>query len=623
MSRIFATLNELRVQTRRCSLEEVARTVAAFLESQQLRLFSEHWDSFASRDIITMESLRTSRTATDASGNRFTPPEVMEASFDGVRHILREAFDGGGFGEGGDGNVDLESAIGFTIRLGSLIETLRYQWHSVVWTGAYAQVHPMPPNDYLLDMRHAPLARLALVDIQRRNGLMARDVAECSKLLSVREVSARRVLKLERQQEGFALSVAEIRDLDDVVQKVAVELSAVYMGLIESHAVFFLDEPHPLVDGATFREVIDAWFLLALLCHQIELMYADGASRTEGLEPIRLSRAELVSRFVQVLNVDSSISEAIVSAFNYGGKHQTLWSRPLLSVGDELFLLRWPFQATHLMRLVSEWAKLDKRKAAVFSEKGHRYEEVVSTVLKSISLFPTQAIEFKPMKHRLQVEGKTDDGRDVGDVDCAFVVEDTLFILECRAVPHPAEPFEFWLVKKELEGKVEQVLRKKRFLESNPEVVQKWLSECGRMSSATISRVVALVVSNSYLLEGEQRCEPYFVHLDTVFNLLLTGGATFGVGVDEGGQEKSILVDRRMQFATVSDAIVASLKAPAKAEAFKMMVSNRQATVPKFDEADASGVILGPVLEVPEDPGQLYELMQKCSFAPHMESIAD
>jgi len=232
------------------------------------------------------------------------------------------------------------------------------------------------------------------------------------------------------------------------------------------------------------------------------------------------------------------------------------------------------------------------------------------------------SISFTPLGHRLAVKETAEDGNEVGDVDAAFIVEKTLFILECRSVGYPAEAYEFWSVNDALEDKIRQVTRKKNYIAKNPEVVASWARKLQvDLPIESIERVVSVVVSNSFLLEGERKVEPYFVHLDTLFNLLLTGRSIFGGGSDKNEQEVEFHVDFRTQAVSVADAIIRALQTPAKAEAYKASVVPLDVTIPPFDQTDATGSMRSPVAELPSGIDEVELLLRRCSFLPYVSRV--
>lgn len=625
VGRVFSTLRAIELQCRRFSYDEVAEALAAYLNRTQMAVFTDYGNALGKITQISREALHELRTSEDGHGNRFTPFEILQAGVDGTRHILKHARDQNGFGgQGTNPEVDdLRAVLPVVMRLASQFESLREQWHTVLWGGAHAIVDVRPPYAYVIDKHASRLQRLASVDLSRRESAAARDRDEIRKVNVAEMTGAKRVLMRNRTRpQGNQLAVVTVDELPRRLHELAVGLAAGHLVLVDWHVQFFLDTSHASLKGVTYRKVLDAWYCLTLLVlDDWETIQDDQASSGESSSPPLTAFAldELTGAFCTALEVTSKQAKAILNFLTYKGGRHTLWSRPLLATGNAVQLLWWPLHAGHLMRLVASWGTAESDGDDPYSDKGHRYEDLVGLVLERLRNIDAPAIRFTPLGARLAVKEKAADGNEVGDVDAAFIIDKTLFILECRALGYPAEPYEFWSVNDALENKVRQAQRKKDHITKNPGVVAAWFRQRGiAMSPPEIERVVAIVVSNSFLLEGERREEPYFLHLDTLYNVLLTGQSVFGGGFDLRGQEINFHVDFRSEDLTMGDAVIRTLRNPPKAEAFKACIVPLDMTIPPFDQTDSPGHVRSPIVAIPSDRAKIESMLRRCSFAPYV-----
>jgi hypothetical protein len=109
-------------------------------------------------------------------------------------------------------------------------------------------------------------------------------------------------------------------------------------------------------------------------------------------------------------------------------------------------------------------------------------------------------------------------------------------------------------------------------------------------------------------------CRPFFVHFDTLFNTLMTGGTEFG-DVDEQGSQRWLLVDYLPHFGTPSEAILHALKYPPKAEFYgKCARTETFHSYPAIDPSDANGWHTAWIMEFPS-VGGLDGLLKSCSFS--------
>ncbi|MHC6071572.1 hypothetical protein [Ralstonia solanacearum] len=625
VQRIFATLKEMEKRSPRFSYEEMTKAVATFAHKQQLALLAEYRNALAEVEEITQEALTTQRTATDQRGNAFTPDEVLEAIIDGAKHVLRHARENDGFGGAGDQPeaVGVEAVASEVLRMGTGLEMLRKQWHAVLWGGARVFVDPRPSGPYAIDKTTSELERMASIDLQRRQVSIGRDTRELRELYLRHRLGERRVLAWDTSSSAPPqLVVTTIDVLPENQRKAAIELAISQKAQINLTVTDFLEESPPSLKGVTYAQVLRAWYCLTLLVqdeHAQAMEHYEKFGKDSKPPIICLRPEQLNGALCEVLGVKPAEAKAVINFLTYKGHHQTLWERPLLETSDGLLSMWWPLQCGHLMRLVNDWGKADKKgeeksNVEMFSDKGHRYEELVHLMLSKLPTVENPAFRYLPLGPRLKVP---DDA--IGDVDAAFIIDRTLFVLECRAVGYPAEAFEFWNTHEELQDKTRQALRKKEYLASNPAVVASWVAHAHpTIAVPKIERVVALVLSNSFMLEGERAHQPYFVHTDTLYNALLSGYSNFGGGFDEDGREIEYHVDFRQDGVADADALLRALKRPPKAEAYKTCIATLDTLVPGFDESDSAGMMRSPVVAMPEHGRDVEALLQRCSFVQHV-----
>lgn len=620
VERLFLTLGDLERRAGKFDYADIADAVSKFLNRQQAILFRTHSEAVKGFERITLEALGSLRSAKDHLGNEFTSREVLESMVDGARHLLRRARDAKSFGGMGDASEtnDIDAVLGVALRLGSMLESLRAQWHRVLWYGAHAHIERTPPNNFLIDERPSRLALMAATDVERRDVIRNRNVREIESMGLVGPFNASSVLTFVRSPSGEReLTVTHVLKLPPKLREAALGLAHGYSSMVDHALEPFLEETLPGLEGVPIRSVLRAWYCLAFLVSQqsTEAYLADEFDQLPATEFItRIQADELIGGLSAALGLSADEALRIVRFLTYEGKRQSIWSHPILDTAKGLSLLWYPLQGAHLMRLLHEWGTAHRELEAQYADKGHKFEDLVHMIVANLNAYANPTVPYVSMGPRLEVPGKTPTGKDVGDVDGAFVVGDTLFIMECRMVMEPAEPFEFWSVQEELKEKIEQVTTKKNFLLENLHVISTWPSRNGAKDHTEIRRIVSLVVSNSFLLEGERLEEPYFVHIDTLFNVLLSGYSEYGGGWDEHDRPFSYRVEFLREGTTQADAVLEALKSPVKAESAKASAVVHETHIQPFDESDASGAILTRVVQWPESTQQIEALLKRCSF---------
>lgn len=260
VKRLFDTLDDAEKRCRRFTFDEVAKAVAAFTQCQQVAssaAYSSALSNLANSSTWTMkEALLTLRTTQDPHGNSYTQPEVMEATIDGVRQVLRHARDRKGFGGAGDEPeaVDIDAVLPVVVRLGHLYESLRNQWHAFLWGNARVHVEQRPPYNYAIDKTNSALELMACVDLQRRQVTLERDASEAKELYLRRGLETRRVLVWrDAGQEGPRLATATIGSLAPEQRRIALELAVAQAIQLDIHIEFFLEKSHVSLKGVSYR----------------------------------------------------------------------------------------------------------------------------------------------------------------------------------------------------------------------------------------------------------------------------------------------------------------------------------------------------------------------------------
>lgn len=628
VQRLFLTLEDLERRASKFDYTEIADAVAKFLNRQQAFLFRGDFNVLQGVEQITQEAMVNLRSAKDHLGNEFTSREVLESLVDGARHLLRRARDAksfGGIGEASETN-DIDTVLRVVLRLGGMLESLRAQWHRILWYGAHAHIDPVPPNDFFIDERPSRLALVAATDVERRDVARSRNIKEIERSRSISHFNTPKVLTFARSPNGEReLTVIGVLELPPKLLEAAFGLARAYEAMVNHALEPFLRETLPELAGVPLRSVLRAWYCLAFLAFQqsTEAFLEDDFDRLPAEEFItRIQSDELAKALSSALELRADEARRIIRFLTFKGKRQSIWSHPILDTAEGLSLLWYPLQGAHLMRLLHEWGTMHRELVDQYADKGHKFEDLVHLIVANLKRYANPAVSYVPMGPRLKVPGKTPAGKDVGDVDGAFVVGNTLFIMECRMVMEPAEPFEFWSVQEELKEKVGQVTTKKDFLLGNRHVIETWPSDQDAKGLPEIKRIVSLVVSNSFLLEGERTDEPYFVHIDTLFNILLSGYSEYGGGWDDRGRPFSYRIEYLREDMTQADAVLDALKSPVKAESAKASAIVHETRVPPFDESDSSGVILTRVVKWPDSTQKIEALMKRCSFWPRISRVS-
>ena len=413
------------------------------------------------------------------------------------------------------------------------------------------------------------------------------------------------------------LVIRTLGQLSAELQQYCLGLAYQRFSILEDNTAGLLNEKLGTLKDLTLRQVLDAWLQLGCLAGQ-SMMQARALPPASADAVGHLASAipanDLKHALQSLLKVNEPQASALLDFFTFDGTHieQSLWQRPLLRHAAGLLLAWTPLLTSHPMRLLSSWSRETANLEVEHAKRGRVFETEVVQGMLAAALHGELTT-----KHFVLGPGiKIPDPR-IGDIDALLVLDDTAFVLECRSLMHPATDHEFWDAINALRNKTTQAIRKRDYLRTNPLVLSSLIAKSPFASgNRKINRVVALVVSNSFLLEGVNDAEPYFTHVDTLFNTLLCGGALFAdIGPD--GQEVELQVNFFDSNTKPADALIRAISRPPKAEYYRQCLTVLDAPIPAIDETEPFGMFRQWTFTPPQ-PGTLGPLLQRCSFAKHI-----
>lgn len=607
------SLKQLELQTPFIPVNEVIRGVVHSLNDGCLRLQQEGMEAIRDRSYITLEELGNSRTIKSSVGGEHTQQEALESIVDSARHVLRSAMKkGAGYGtlRPEEPSWEPSQSLRSALQLAQLYDGFENQWQRILWFGGEFRYSPHNQQYQLLDL-NSPLSMESAVDLSRRSMKYQRDIEAVRSIQLSPETANELILY---QNSANEICVRKLGELPEALQNFALTLAYQRYSLTEESSGPLLNEEHGIIKGLTIRKVYDAWMQLGFLAQQHWLdaqSYKLGSPEYSRQLTRLISKSILNTALASALRIEVFQAEQIVNYFTFNGSNveDTLWQRPILNTKDGLLLVWHPLIAFHPMRLISVWAKEAPYLKVVHDKRGHGFEQEVVLALLAASV-------KSPLREKPFVLGpgiKIAD-KSIGDIDALLVLGSTAFVLECRNVMHPATPHEFWSASEELDAKIEQAIRKRDYLRANPSILTT-LIDASPFSclKRNIVEVVGIVVSNSYCFEGVKDIEPYFVHVDTIFNTIIYGGSLFGdIGSD--GNEVSYRVNCFSQKIDAGTALARAIAKPVKAEFYRQCLMKVDFPIPAIDQDEPFG-LYSTWAYTPPEIGSLRSTLERCSFA--------
>lgn len=597
------------------SSEEVIFWLARHINEQYLRVHREGVQAFQNRSCISMEEIRHAAVIKCATGAKYTQQQALDGLIDSARHVLRDVMPKKkGYGT----RPPMASAIStghsllVAIQLAQFYDSLEEQWQRVLWKDATFQYFGSPYSYYLSEL-NAQIAVESKIDLVRRSMKYGRDIDAWKSFKTSPDTMNERILY---RSENGEVVVRQLKELPETLQGLTTELALQRRGVTELNSLALMDEQHGVVNGITVRKVFDGWLQLSFLAIQNILNcqgYSEGTVGDKNTLSTPISKKSLVVTLAIAIQISEFQATELIDYFTFDCKdrEQTLWQRPVLQHPDGLLLVWLPLIAFHPMRLVANWAKEDKHLEVVHSKRGWLFESEVVHRL-------TIAAATSQLREEICILGpqlKLDD-TSIGDIDALLIVGDAAVVLECRNCMHPATPYEFWEVASELRKKVKQAIQKRDHLKENPSILAAMIgkSQFSRLKQP-INKVVAVVLSNSYLYEGVSDVEPYFVHVDTLVNIL-SNDTVFG-DMRTDGQEVELYVDCFRQEASLGDEFIRAINKPIKAEFYKKCMRKMNFPITAIDQTEPFGAY-GEWVYVPPEIGSFRSTLNNCSFASEL-----
>lgn len=609
-------LQQLESHCALVTADDVVLRIVRNLNAGCLRAEAEGLEALKNRQTIAIEEIGHGRTIKSGAGTMLTQQEALEGMTDAARHVLRRAMQkdrGYGADDPAAPVWPIEESLLAATHLAQFYEAYERQWQAALWSGCtFTQAGPGRP--YILSELDSTVATDSTIDLVRRSNKYHRDFTAARTMALSRSTMDEAILC--RAADG-GLIIRKLGQLSAELQQYCLGLAYQRFSILEDNTAGLLNEKLGTLKGVTLRKVLDAWLQLGCLACQ-DMMQARTLPPTSEDAADHLARPmranDLNHALQSLLKVDEPQASVLLDFFTFDGKHieQSLWQRPLLRHAGGLLLAWTPLLTSHPMRLLSNWSRETANLEIEHAKRGRAFEPEVVQAMLAAALHGALAT-----KHFVLGPGiKIPDPR-IGDIDALLVLDDTAFVLECRSVMHPATDHEFWDAINALRNKTTQAIRKRDYLRNNPLVLSSLIAKSPFASSnRKINRVVALVVSNSFLLEGENDAEPYFTHVDTLFNTLLCGGALFGdIGPD--GQEVELQVNFFDSKTKPADALIRAISRPPKAEYYRQCLTVLDAPIPAIAETEPFGLFRQWTFTPPQ-PGTLGALLQRCSFAKHI-----
>lgn len=617
--RVLDSVKHLASHVKFRNLEELAPYFSKRVNDVQRMAFESWGAALQQFDAVTQEQTREMRCFVDSAGNSHALQTPMEAVIDGICGVLKLLGRTNGLGTlpaGEIESVDIRNSIAYLMDLAQHSLSIQRVWSSVIWHRSNVRVDPQSGN-YAIDETHSDLARRSTIDLTRRPAFLTRSFNRLD--LEKLHASMGNVLIPKVFFENGCLAVRAVPafTIPEEERKVLIDARNSY-GLLQENALSdFISVEHPTV-GLKISEMLVIWGELALIAHQLQEMAhsldvkKDNVAMSIVLES-RFQQDEIIEALRRCVVLPNDRFRECLNFFCFAPtKGATLWDHPILTSGAYICLLGWALMGVHHARLLSAWAKMDSSLKKSFEKKGSYNEKMMNEIMQSaISQSPYSA-QIEYIGSNLHPRLKPDE-----EIDMLIVVDDVAFVIEIASIPSPAEAFEFYETEKRLEKKAEQCRMQCAILKRDLNQIDDWKHSATR--NHPIKDIFGLVITNSYLRDGNYSDDVCYCHWETLINIINYGGMYFGLmrGNEEYTLKAPIWVPPGQP---VVDSIISALKFSPKAEFYTSSLTRRDIYIKGFDNTDREGIYRTWDMEFPP-PHELESCLRNCSFGSTLEEV--
>jgi len=364
--------------------------------------------------------------------------------------------------------------IQLEINLGVLYDQAENIWEDCVWNtyalvGTRDKMVAIPKNvDAKRGTQTAVARKLALAIESTSASIRAFRLGE-SRGLSSRIKEVRSVVT-EGNQQRIELG------RNDMDRHSAATLFALRIMACPPYYESLLDEPQPLLAGATLSQLFDGWMVVSHAARRLweATSLAHRPESSEGPRAASVMREyipfftkeALVAAVNEAAGIPVARAQAIIDFLTFRGREkQEFWTQPLVPTGDpsKLYPVFGAVATPPSLRFVLErWmAQLKVR----LDERGPAFEEYLRTsLIEAVKTSPvlSQSAKVVPRDYTF----KCIDGA-FAQVDALFCVGSSVFVVEAKCILEPTESTSIGTHRSAIEHAVQQARARATLIEEH------------------------------------------------------------------------------------------------------------------------------------------------------------
>ena len=435
-----------------------------------------------------------------ASGQSFTPDELLTGAGDGLKHMLRELLTADTSAtQLGEDQADEKSLseINQEFNKAILYQCAAEYWNDCVGNGygivsVGEDVKLLPFDKEIEIARTISTYRRQNVTLQQQsalvefwdNKLSQDEKRRLCQVKLVSRVSGRE--RIERIELGLKA-------------KILSATARAFAGKLSIHNGYYkhlLDEGLPKFKNISLKQVLDGWQVL----HSLSLVIYDSLKPLAEIDAKgllqyapRIPAHVLTSTFSKALSLTTDQAVNLISVFVFDpNTNCEVWTQPLVRLGHDFCLAIPCIHSVQLLRIAEGWMR---QGGLDLNRKGPEFEKfcieelkecIDQSPIKSSVILIDQSVRFSPP------------GENMEEID---IVNKVVLLVEAKCILWPDDALQFSNYRNTVEQAVEQVVRKKKALERNTNEFAKKVRQLGFDLEPEFT-VVACVLTNSAIYSG-------------------------------------------------------------------------------------------------------------------------
>lgn len=444
-----------------------------------------------------------STTVSVPGGQAFAPDELITGAGDGMKHMFKQLLASQakpGDRDEHDVNIDDLARISAELNNAVLYECAVGYWHSCVGNGYGLGVHEA---GVMIHASRPGLEAARFVSMYRRNNGFLQDSMEIAEAWLHKWPAATKNalcgIPLVRRVYGSERIERIELGLDGKVLEAAVTGVVAMLGLQHGYYRAFVGEPLPELGAFTINQIIAGWRVLQSLAMAISDSLGP-ASSSDPRELLRFSPSiphhVLRATFAKALGLDAERAEALLDVFVFrGNRSQDLWTRPLMRMGQDYFLVVPCIHSVHLERIVEGWMR---QGGLDLERRGPEFEKYCREQLQQYAKTSPIAAAVTILDRELKF---TPAGGAQEEIDIVVLIGDAVLLVEAKCILWPDDPPQFANYRETIEKAAAQLRRKQDAAASDYPGFTRRLRELSHVAPAP-GKILGCVLTNSAVYAG-------------------------------------------------------------------------------------------------------------------------